>query len=248
MKIFLVGGAVRDKLLGIQSKDLDYVMVLDEDKVKGLKPEAGFLVMKDWMEREGFTIWLETPEMFTIRAKFPKGHKNEKQDADFVLARKEIGYEEGTRKPILELGTLYDDLSRRDFTVNAMAEDEDGNIIDYFNGKEDLNKRILKTPIDANITFMDDPLRMIRAFRCSITKGFMASEAVKNATSNPKVLEKLVDVVSQERIRDEFLKMFKYDTVKTMKLFVDIEQFYCKGFFDACFGKGMWLEPTFKAK
>lgn len=245
MKIYLVGGAVRDKLMGLKPKDLDYVMVLDNINIS---VEEGFKTMENYMINEGYKIFVSHPEMYTIRAKFPKGHKNEKQDADFVLARREIGYEEGTRRPILQLGTLYDDLERRDFTVNAMAEDENGDIYDPFNGKEDLRLKILRTPIDAIVTFMDDPLRMIRAFRFSITKSFMVSEEVKNATSNPKVLEKLVDVVSQERIRDEFLKMFKHDSVKTMRLLVDVEQFYCKGFFDACFGKGMWLEPTFKAK
>jgi tRNA nucleotidyltransferase/poly(A) polymerase len=110
--------------------------------------------------------------MFTIRAKFPADHKFAKLDADFVMARKEVGYVEGTRRPILELGTLEDDLIRRDFTVNAMAEDEDGNLIDLFNGQIDLQRMVLITPKAPKITFDEDPLRIIRAIRFSITKGF----------------------------------------------------------------------------
>jgi poly(A) polymerase len=244
MKIYLVGGAVRDKLLGIKSKDLDYVMVLDN--IQNITVEDGYKIMRDYMIDEGYTIWLETPEMYTIRAKFPKGHKNEKQDADFVLARKEIGYEEGTRRPILELGTLEDDLGRRDFTINAMAEDEDGNIIDLFGGQKDLKNSLLRTPLDPNVTFMDDGLRVLRAFRFCITKDFRLSGAVIGAMDNPLVLEKLKEVVSQDRIREELLKMFKYNTLKTIELLSHADQTYCEGILDICFGGDIWLEPTFK--
>lgn len=239
MKIYNVGGSVRDALLGLKSNDLDYVMVLDNTK---LSLEEGFKIMKQYMINEGFKIFLETPEMVTIRGTFPKGHKNEGITGDFVLARKEVGYEEGTRRPILELGTLYDDLLRRDFTVNAMAEDEHGNIVDYFNGKEDLHNRILVTPQPALITFNDDPLRLLRAIRFHITKGFMISEEIKGAMRNPEILTKLRQVVSQERIREEVLKMMKFSTVKT------IETLTTYDLLDICFGGKMWLEPTFKAK
>ena len=245
MKIYLVGGATRDKLMGIKPKDLDYVMVLDEDKVKGLKPEAGFLIMKDWMEREGFTIWLETEAMYTIRAKFPP-HYTQKGDADFVLARKEVGYEEGTRRPILELGSLEDDLKRRDFTVNAMAEDEDGNIIDLFNGQKDLKNKVLKTPLDPNITLLDDPLRLLRAFRFAITKEFSLSTGLRYAMENKKVLDKLQVVVSAERIREEVLKMMKHDTVKTLRMFANFEKFSQIDLLEIIFDRGLWLKPTFK--
>lgn len=245
MKIYLVGGAVRDKLLGIKSNDLDYVMVLDDIN---LTPFQGYITMKQYMLDAGFTIFLETPEMFTIRGKFPKGHKNEGITGDFVLARKEVGYEEGTRRPILELGTLYDDLQRRDFTVNAMAEDEDGNIIDYFDGKEDLENKILRTPLDPNITFLDDPLRLIRGIRFFITKGFILSDSTLKAMSNPEILIKLEQVVSQERIREEILKMMKHNTIKTIVALTDLENNYCEGLLEICFGKDMWLEPTFKLR
>lgn len=242
MKIFLVGGAVRDKLMGIKPKDLDYVMVLDD--IDNLTVEQGYAKMRQWMIDKGFTIWLETPDMFTIRAKFPPNYPF-KGDADFVLARKEIGYIKGTRRPKLELGTLYDDLIRRDATVNAMAEDENGNIVDYFGGQIDLRNKVLRTPTDADITFLDDPLRAIRFLRFSITKGFRIAEDALETMGNPKVIAKFKEVVSQERVREELMKMMQHDTKKTMRMLVDADRSYFPGLLDICFyERGLWLKPT----
>jgi len=240
MKTFLIGGAVRDKLLGIKSNDLDYVVVLD--KIDGITPEQGFKIMEDWMTKEGFEIFLSVPEMYTSRAKFPKGHKNEGIVGDFCLARKEVGYEEGTRRPILELGNLEDDAVRRDFSVNAMAEDEEGNLIDLFDGQRDLKDSLLRTPVNAVFTFNDDPLRMMRAVRFSITKGFRLSEDIQAAMLNPNIRQKLLTVVSQERIREELFKAFKHDTVGTISL---LNKF---NLLDLCFGDNLWLEPTMKKR
>jgi tRNA nucleotidyltransferase/poly(A) polymerase len=183
--------------------------------------------------------------MFTIRAKFPKGDPNEGLVADFVMARKEVGYVEGTRRPILVLGTLEDDLIRRDFTLNAMAIDEDGNVIDLFDGKADLKRGILRTPLPAEQTMMDDPLRFLRALRFSITKGFDIHFDIISAMSQPDILQKLEKVVSAERIREEVFKMMKVDTVKTLELFREIET-VIPGFTTLVFGRGLWLKPTFE--
>ena len=242
MKIYLVGGAVRDKLMGLKPKDLDYVMVLDN--IQNMTVEQGFETMRQYMINEGFTIWLETPEMFTIRAKFPSHYKF-KGDADFVLARKEIGYAEDSRRPKLELGTLYDDLERRDFTVNAMAEDENGHVIDPFDGRKSLEKGILITPLHPDDTFLDDPLRMIRALRFAITKNMQMVNSIKEAMKNEKTQQKFRDVVSQERVREELVKMFSHNTKKTLKLLVDANSDYFPGLLDICFyEKGLWLKPT----
>ena len=242
-KIFKVGGCVRDTFLGIDSKDIDFTFVLDNiDR----SVEEGFQIMTDWLTHREFTIFLSTPEMFTIRARFPKGHVNEGMVADFVLARKEIGYKEGTRQPILVLGTLEDDLIRRDFTLNAMAEDEDGNLIDLFHGVDDLKVGLLRTPLDPKVTMMDDPLRFLRALRFSITKDFTIALEIFDAIQNqPEILEKLEKVVSAERIREEVFKMMNADTVKTLELFRIVEEIV-PGFTKLVFSKGLWLKPTFE--
>lgn len=241
-KLFKVGGCVRDSFLGIDSKDIDFTFVLDNlDQTV----EKGFKDMESWMTERGFQIFLSTPDMFTIRAKFPKGDPNEGLVADFVMARKEIGYKPGTRQPILVLGTLEDDLIRRDFTLNAMAVAEDGTIIDLFGGKEDLEKGILRTPLSAKQTMMDDPLRFLRALRFSITKGFHIHLDIISAMTQPDILEKLEKVVSAERIREEVFKMMKADTVKTLELFREMED-VIPGFTALVFGRGLWLKPTFE--
>ena len=141
-KIFEIGGCVRDELLNIHTKDIDFTFVLD-DLTKSV--DEGWESMLDHLKNEGFNIFLETKDCFTVRAQFPKGHKHEGLTADFVMARKEIGYKKGTRKPILELGTLLDDQRRRDFTMNAMAIDlSRGILYDPHDGLKDLNNRVLK--------------------------------------------------------------------------------------------------------
>lgn len=241
-KIFKVGGCVRDKLLGVKTKDIDFTFVLDD---LNKTVEQGFKEMEQWMRDQGFTIFQSVPEMFTIRAKFPIDHKFAKLDADFVMARKEVGYEQGTRRPILELGTLEDDLVRRDFTVNAMAEDEDGNIIDLFNGMEDLKFMLLRTPLDPKDTFMDDPLRMIRALRFVITKDFVMFSDVWHAMKQPHILAKLTQTVSSERIREEVLKMMAVNTPRTIRLLLDVDN-EVPGFLEIVFKEGLWLKPTFE--
>jgi len=242
-RIAEVGGCVRDGLLGVKSKDIDFTFVLDNlDQTV----EQGFAEMEQWMNDKGFKIFVTKPDMFTIRAKFPLDSPHAGLDADFVMARKETGYISGTRTPILELGTLEDDLIRRDFTLNAMARDEDGTLIDLFGGQEDLNNGILRTPLDPKITLMDDPLRIMRALRFSITRGFDIHPDIYYAMEQPEILEKLRVTVSAERIRDELFKMLKHDTPKTIRRLHDIEDYRIPGFIDLVFGRGLWLEPTFK--
>lgn len=244
--IYEVGGKVRDEILGLQSKDIDYTVVPnDELIVKYPNVEQMFNFLVDFLKTEKYEIFLITPDCYTIRAKFPIGHKFEGLVADFVMARKEIGYVPNTRKPILKPGTLFDDLQRRDFTINAIAKDTDGNLIDYFDGKWALDNKILITPLDAKITMIDDPLRLIRAFRFSITKGFLISPRIIETCYMDEVVSKLENVVSQERIREEVFKMMKHDTVKSLSLFSQIETINPK-IIQIMFGNGMWLKPTFE--
>lgn len=240
-QIFKVGGCVRDKFLGLDSKDIDFTFVCENSQTV----EEGWAEMKSWMLDRGFEIFLETPDCFTIRAKFPKDHKFNGLVADFVMARKEVGYTEGTRRPILELGTLEDDLTRRDFTLNAMAEDEDGNIIDLFNGQGHLGARLLKTPLSAEQTMMDDPLRFLRALRFSITKGFFIHQSIIEAMKQPEIFDKLRLVVSAERIREEVAKMMAHNTPATLRTLARMET-QLPGLIELIFDRGMWLKPTFE--
>ena len=238
MKIFEVGGCVRDELLGLESKDIDFTVVLDDTS---LSVDEGWDKMLMWLRSEGFELFLETKDCFTVRGKFPKGHKNEGLVGDFVMSRKEVGVIPGTRKPILELGTLEDDLMRRDFTVNSLCKDEDGKIIDLFEGVYDLRTKVLRTPLDPMITLLDDPLRMLRGLRFSITKGFIIDSKLWDSMLDPRVLDKLKEVVSHERMREEITKMMKHDTIKSLKLLNKIP-----GLMEVVFSNGMWLMTTTK--
>src|SRR5690606_26965194 len=194
------------------------------------------------LEKEQFEIFLKTLDCLTIRAKFPKGHKHSGV-ADFVIARKELGYIHGTRKPNILLGTLEDDLLRRDFTVNALAKSEDGAIIDLFNGQKDLRDKILRTPIDVAVSFNDDPLRILRAMRFAITKGMELSDEIWRALDFFDA--KKLSVVSLERKREELFKCFKYDTKSTLR-YLDNFKLCNYPLFEEILADGIWLEPTLK--
>ena len=236
-KIYKVGGCVRDKILEIDSKDIDFTFVCEDSQTI----EGGWIEMTSWMRVNDFEIFLETPSCFTVRAKFPKDHQYAGMVADFVMARKEIGYIPGTRQPILELGTLADDLIRRDFTLNALAEDENGKIIDLFNGLHDLKRGYLRTPLDCKITFDDDPLRILRAIRFCITKGFYMG-AYMDGVIQDYDYETKMKVVSIERIREELLKCFKHDTINTLRVLHEYPSLRNYIFANNI----LWLKPTFE--
>ena len=237
-KFYEVGGKVRDEILGLQSKDVDYVAVPSDTLLEKYKSaHEMFVILETFLTNEKFEIFLSTPDCFTVRAKFPKDHKYQGV-ADFVMARKEIGYVEGTRTPIVVPGTLKDDLERRDFTVNAMAKDDNGEIIDLFDGMKDLGKMVLSTPLPTKQTFDDDPLRVLRAIRFAITKGFSLKHL--DYYINNYDYETKMKVVSSERIREELLKCFKHDTMLTLDMLNDYPTLK-RYIFE---NKLMWLKPT----
>jgi tRNA nucleotidyltransferase/poly(A) polymerase len=239
--MYEVGGKVRDEILGLKSKDVDFVAVPNEMLLRDYTEASDmFQVLSDYLTAEKFEIFLETPSCFTIRARFPEGHKYQGV-ADFVMARKEVGYIPGTRTPIIKPGTLFDDLERRDFTLNAMAKGEDEQIIDFFNGMEDLKNKVLRTPLNCQITFDDDPLRILRAIRFSITKGFKMSSEI-HFEIHQYDYEGKMGVVSAERIREELVRCFKYDTLKTIEM---LNKYFRLR--DYIFTRTkLWLKPTFE--
>ena len=164
-KLYKVGGIIRDRLLGIPSKDIDYSFIFDNIDLNVTADEY-FIKMKNILIEKGVTIYQERPDCFTIRGRLNS------EDVDFVMGRRETYPHSDSRIPEVVIGNLYDELARRDFTMNAIAEDEDGNLIDPFDGQKDIRNRTIRCPIDAQTSFNDDPLRMLRALRFSITKDF----------------------------------------------------------------------------
>lgn len=240
MEMFEVGGCVRDEILGLKSKDIDFSVTLTEGEIEGtgLNP---FAFMTNTLRALGFTIFVEHPEHLTARAKFPKNHPMwSGLDADFVLARKEGTYTDGRRPDRVEVGTLYDDLARRDFTMNAIAKDARGNLIDPFNGQQDIADKVIRAVGNARERIGEDALRGLRALRFAVQKGFAIDEGVKDVLRS-KAFQSDLRSVSTERQREELEKMFKADTVRALDL---IQEFSLElVLFD---NTGLRLTPTMK--
>ncbi len=189
---YVVGGFVRDYLLKRdQKKDIDFVTVGN-----------GILLAKELAHKLGATSQLSVFKRFGT-AMF----KYQGIDLEFVGARKE-SYSEDSRKPHVEDGTLDDDQKRRDFTINTLAismnEANFGELIDPFNGVEDLANKIIRTPLAPHITYSDDPLRMMRAIRFAAQLEFVIEE--QSFTAIQENAERL-KIVSFERVMDEFQKI-----------------------------------------
>lgn len=204
--VYVVGGYVRDRLLARESKDLDVVCVGDgialaEKLASKLRPLPHIAVYK----RFGTAM---------IR--------HQDLEIEFVGARKE-SYQVDSRKPAVENGTLEDDQNRRDFTINALAlslnEEDYGKIIDPFNGFSDLEKKVIRTPLDPDKTFADDPLRMMRAIRFSSQLDFEIDPTTLASIAKNK---QRINIVSKERISIELEKIILSATPsKGFKLLFD---------------------------
>lgn len=190
---YVVGGYVRDILLDRPSKDIDFVTVgsgieVAEKVAKKLGPRTSVAVFKTY----------GTAQV-----------KSQGLELEFVGARRE-SYTRNSRNPIVEDGTLEDDQRRRDFTVNAMAicvnKDAYGKLLDPFDGIGDMERRIMRTPLDPDITFSDDPLRMMRAIRFATQLGFdIYPETFEAIIRN----RERIRIITRERIFDELMKIMK---------------------------------------
>lgn len=230
MQMYMVGGAVRDEILGVPSKDIDFTVVLDTTDPFFQITTDPFKVMRRHLLDMGFEIFLETPEYLTIRARFPDGKylTNDMPDgstrlatrpgltADFVLARKESDYTDGRRPDVVEPGTLKDDLKRRDFTMNAIAKDSFGNYIDPFGGINDIERKIIRAVGNPHDRLEEDALRAIRALRFSVTKGFRIEHTLAYAMQSAPVRQAIRVQISDERIQQELSKMFRFNTLESL--------------------------------
>jgi tRNA nucleotidyltransferase/poly(A) polymerase len=179
-------------------------------------------------------IKVDKPEFVTIRAVDPK-----LGGVDFVLCRKDGTYQNDGRRPdFVEIGTLLDDLARRDFTVNAMARAEDGALIDPFDGAIDLQNRILRCVGHTEKRMREDSLRMLRALRFSLTKGFTLAAPLESFLLSPDNVE-LLGNISIERIREELLKCLDFDTLGTLQM---LEKFW--RIRNHIFSRNIRLTPT----
>lgn len=199
IEAYAVGGVVRDVLLGRTTTDLDFVTV---------GPGTGIQLAEAVAEEMGGRTAHVYENFGTAAVRIPSPVEGEETMVlEFVAARKE-SYRKSSRKPIVEDGTLEDDQRRRDFTVNALAvhlaPERFGDLIDPFGGLEDLEKDLLRTPLDPEATFEDDPLRMIRAARFATQLGFRIEPETFQAM---RAKASRVDILSQERITDELQKI-----------------------------------------
>ncbi|MFI3296273.1 MAG: HD domain-containing protein [bacterium] len=191
MECYIIGGYVRDILLCRKSKDIDVVVV-----------GSGITMAKAFAKSLGRGAHLSVFKTYGT-AQVKRGDI----EVEFVGARRE-SYNRDSRNPIVEEGTLQDDQNRRDFTVNAMAislnADRFGELVDPFDGTMDLGDKILRTPLDPDITFSDDPLRMMRAVRFASQLNFTIYPDTFDAIVRNK---ERINIITKERILDEFNKI-----------------------------------------
>lgn len=188
-RLFLVGGIVRDDLAARERTDVDYDLTTDA------RPDVIKALVAPFAE----AVWTQGEKFGTIGAKIA--------GRDFeITTHRADAYDPSSRKPVVAFGDdIADDLGRRDFTVNAMAVDcATGVLVDPFGGSDDLTAGVLRTPLAPDVSFSDDPLRMLRAARFVATFGF---QAVPELTSAVREMGERMGIVSVERVRDELTKM-----------------------------------------
>ena len=213
LECYVVGGYVRDIFLEKPSEDIDCVVVDPTLQTKS----PGIAVAQLLKKKLGRHAHLSVFKNFgTAQVKMGK------EEVEFVGARKE-SYQRNSRNPIVEDGTLEDDQNRRDFTINAMAiclnKERFGELVDPFNGLDDMWDGIIRTPLDPNITFSDDPLRMLRCIRFATRLKFYIDDETFSALERNA---ERIKIISAERINEELNKILMTNTPS--RGFVDLQR------------------------
>ena len=232
IKLFEVGGHIRDGIMNIESNDIDYCV-----------EASSFGAMLQWVTNTHEKVFLVTPEKFTVRALFSKGDVR-----DYVLCRKEGPYSDGRRPDWVKVGTFEDDILRRDFSVNGLAREvgtED--IIDIVGGIEDIKNRRLRCIGSAYDRFSEDSLRIIRAIRFIVVKGFHPDREIEDILFIGDFAEKLSSV-SVNRRREELMKCMRTHTPEMIKFLGSVSPRYIDAIFqpDSLDNENLWLMPTTK--
>jgi tRNA nucleotidyltransferase (CCA-adding enzyme) len=200
---YIVGGFIRDKLLDIKSNDIDI----------SVECQGGYQGFKEHLLKNNVKIYKENPEFLTLRCKVPKNESYISGDVDFVLCRKDGEYSDFRHPDKVKIGDINDDLSRRDFTMNAIALKVSTNTyIDKFNGIKDIENNIIRCVRNTNDRLKEDALRMVRAIRFYLVlskltkkKWFIEKDILLYIKHNYKDLAK----IPKERVHSEFVKVFR---------------------------------------
>ena len=229
--VYMVGGAIRDEILGIPNKDVDFAV-----------EAASYDDMREFIIAHG-RIFVEEPEFFTIRA-----HIDDLNgihgDFDFVLCRREGDYSDGRRPDWVEMGSILDDLSRRDFTINAISRkfypEISTEYYDPFEGIQDIKNGRIRCVGKARDRMREDSLRMLRAVRFSITKNMRFDWEIGEILQDARYLSDLKNNISIDRKRDEIEKMFKFSTLESLRVLTAFPELT-----ETIFGDDeLWLKPT----
>lgn len=209
LECYVVGGYVRDIFLERPSKDIDVVVVAPEGTGVATPGIAVAKALVRNLKALHSRAYLSVFKNFGTAQVKVIDEDNNVTEVEFVGARRE-SYSHNSRKPIVEDGTLDDDLDRRDLTINALAiclnRDSFGQLIDRFDGLDDMEDGLIRTPLDPDITFSDDPLRMMRAIRFATQLNFQIDEETFEALERNR---ERIKIISQERIIDELNKIMK---------------------------------------
>lgn len=220
IEFFKVGGCVRDAIMGRPSKDVDFTVVA-----------PSFEAMRQEIVERGATIFVESPQFATIRARVGK------DVFDFVWARIDGPSSDGRRPDWVRPGTLQDDLARRDFTMNAIAQSEKFGVIDPFGGRADIARGVIRCVGDPDTRFQEDGLRILRAIRFFVRFDFSIEPRTEAAMIANK---EMISAVSVERVREEVEQAFVINTPMTIHA---LQHF---GLTDIVFSRGLRASATLK--